>query len=85
MNLREYLFRNEMKIAEFARKIEYNPTYINGIVNGLVKPSHRLAKTISLATGGIVPYDGICTKKRGKAAMLEKKEHEASQLSFPEM
>lgn len=85
MNLREYLFRSELKIAEFARKIEYNPTYINGVVNGLVKPSPRLAKAISQATGGVVPVDGICTKKRGKAAELEKKAHEVTQMSFPEM
>jgi len=85
MNLREYLFRNDMKISQFARKIGYNPTYLNGVVNGLTEPGHRLAKTISDATDGIVPVDGICTKKRGRAAELAKKACQREQMTFAEM
>lgn len=85
MDLREYLFRNDMKVSQFARSIGYNATYINGVVNGLVEPGHRLAKTISDATQGIVPTDGICTKKRGRAMRLAKKACQGEQMCFAEM
>ncbi len=85
MDLREYLFRHELKVSQFARSIGYNPTYINGVVNGLVEPGHRLAKTISDATKGIVPEDGICSKKRGRALRLAKKACDFEQMTFAEI
>ncbi len=85
MDLREYLFRHDIKVAQFARKIGYNGTYINGVVNGLVEAGPRLAKTISDATSGIVPPDGICVKKRGRALMLAKKACQGEQMTFAEM
>ena len=85
MDLREYLFRNEMKTTHFAKKVGYSAPYINAIISGMHTPSERLAKVISLATDGIVPTDGICSKKRGRAAELAKKACQLEQMTFAEM
>lgn len=85
MDLREYLFRHELKVTEFAKKIGYNNAYLGNVMHGLYEPSPRLAKAISDATNGIVPRDGICTKKRGKAMELAKKACQLEQMTFAEM
>jgi len=85
MDLREYLFRHDMSAAEFARKIDYTSGYVNDIINGFHIPSERCAKAISSATGGIVPIDGISTKKRGRALRKAKKACQGEQLCFAEM
>lgn len=85
MDLREYLFRSDMTAAEFARKIDYTPGYINDLISGYHIASERCAKAISAATGGIVDKDGICTKKRGRGLEKAKKVCQAEQMSFAEM
>ena len=38
IDLREYLFKNRIKISAFADKINYERKYINNIVNGFIHP-----------------------------------------------
>jgi transcriptional regulator with XRE-family HTH domain len=85
MDLREYLFRHDIKIRDFADKVGYTRNYLSSVCSGMSTPSKRCAKAISLATEGIVPIDGICTRKRGKALELAKKKEECQQMTFPEI
>lgn len=59
MELREYLFRENISGAAFARKIECDPYYLREIARKDKKPSKRLAKDISNATGGKVSIEEI--------------------------
>ena len=54
MRLKEYLFRNNIKVTTFARRIDVNRNYLNRIVLGHVRPGRFLAQTIELATNGNV-------------------------------
>jgi transcriptional regulator with XRE-family HTH domain len=85
MDLREYLFRNDIKVTQFAKKIGYNNAYLGNIMHGLYEPSPRLAQAISDATDGIVSKDGICSRKRGKALEIAKKACEHEQMTFAEI
>lgn len=54
MNLKEWLFRNNTKITDFARQVEVDRTHINLIVLGKKTPSPKLAAKIEKATNGEV-------------------------------
>jgi DNA-binding transcriptional regulator YdaS (Cro superfamily) len=62
MDLREWLFRNRIKITPFARSLEYDPVHLNKIVNGKRNPSKRLAKAIEKATNGEVKADELVNR-----------------------
>lgn len=59
MDLREYLFIEKMKYADFARKIDYNREHITRIVTGKCFPGRRLAEKIVEATGGKVTIEEL--------------------------
>ena len=54
MNIKEYLFRNDITASDLARKIGVTPAYFLLIKNGKLKPGRYLAKAIELATSGQV-------------------------------
>jgi len=54
MNLREYLFKKRITPTEFARAINYHPSYIQAIERGQKRAGMKLAKIISEATNGEV-------------------------------
>lgn len=85
MELREYLFRNEITVTDFSKKLGYTNSYINQIVNGKAKPSRRLAKLIFQHTYGNVPIDGIYIKERGRSKKKQEINLESEQFTFPEM
>ncbi len=64
MELREYLFKNNIKYIDFAKKINYNNCYLSLVANYQKIPSLRLAKAISEATNGEVSIEEIMKKQR---------------------
>lgn len=73
MDLREYLFRKQISIADFSKKIGYSRTYISLIVHKKMKPSKRLAAAIEEATEGIVKVKDLL----GTSKMPKKKDPSA--------
>jgi len=63
MELREYLFRNNMPVSHFARELGVNPTYLRMINRKALIPGHNLAKRIEILTGGQVSYDEMRKNK----------------------
>ena len=61
MQLREYLFRNFMTLAEFARQIDYDERYMGRINRGEVKPGLPLARKIEKVTHGVVTIEDMMT------------------------
>lgn len=59
MDLKEYLFRNNLKTTKFARRIGYQDGYVRRIVNKQGRPSRRLAEAIVRGTEGIVTMDDL--------------------------
>lgn len=64
MDLRRYLFENNMTQREFAKKIDYTSNYVNMIVKGRLKPFKPLAEAIEKATNGLVRYDYYKSKEQ---------------------
>ncbi len=64
MELREYLFRQRLKISDFAKKLGYGRTYINEIVNGTKKPGKHLARQIERETEGQVKAEDLLKEKK---------------------
>ena len=64
MDLREYLFRNRISVAEFSRKIDYHRNYVNQIALGHKTPSRKLAKAIELETAGQVTIAELMSPKK---------------------
>lgn len=63
MDLREYLFRNRIKISTFARSINYGRGYVTEIINGTKTPGKKLAKAIEEATNGQVTINEVLNKE----------------------
>lgn len=63
MDLREYLFRERLKINQFAKKIKYTPTYVNAIINERVTPGRKVAEAIVEATNGKVTMEELMQNK----------------------
>lgn len=62
MNLREYLFRENIKLSQFADSLEYSRGHISGLLNGTRYASKRMVKVIEKATGGKVKEKDLPTK-----------------------
>lgn len=54
MTLRDYLYFNNITIADFAKKVGFTRSYLNTIKNGHRRPSMKLARMIEQATEGKV-------------------------------
>ncbi len=63
MDLREYLFRKRITIAEFSRNINYTPEYVGSIIHKKMKPGKKLAKAIEKATNGEVTVEELMSLK----------------------
>jgi hypothetical protein len=64
MDLREYLFRKNMKISRFAREIGYSREHIEKLIRGQSYASVRLARTIQEATAGEVTVLELTNPKK---------------------
>lgn len=62
-NLKAYLGEIGMTIKDFCEIIEYNHMYVSGVLNGRRLATHRLAREISRATGGVVKLNAAPRKK----------------------
>ncbi len=67
VDLREYLFREEMSIAEFSTIVDCNPAYIGLIKRKVRKPGRKLARHIELATKGAVKADYLLRRTKYKS------------------
>lgn len=63
MDLREYLFRKNIKIAQLAREIDYSGTHLGFIVRKKFLPSPKLARMIVRATKGEVTMEELIPPK----------------------
>lgn len=59
MKLKDYLFKKNISICEFANKLMCHRTHISGIIWGRVKPSKRLRLAIEKETDGMVTGEEI--------------------------
>jgi plasmid maintenance system antidote protein VapI len=63
MELDYYLFKNKMKIKDFAEKIGIFPHNVSRIVNRKVTPHLVIAIKIHKATDGLVSYEEMVGEK----------------------
>lgn len=63
MNLREYLFRNNVQINDFSLFLGYRREHISNVIHGRRRPSKRLAQAIEQATKGEVTAEELLNKK----------------------
>ena len=54
MDLKTYLFLNDLTVVTFAKKLDIAPTYLSAIKNGRKLPGRKLAKMIREATNGTI-------------------------------
>ena len=54
MKLRDYLNSKETSISELAKQLDYERAHISRVVNGIQKPSPKLARAIEKYTEGKV-------------------------------
>jgi len=66
MELKLYLVKNRITIADFSEKIGYSRNMISGVANGIYRPSKRLAKTIEQATNGEVKAEDLMKEAEQK-------------------
>lgn len=59
MKLKLYLTENRITIAEFARRIKYNKSYVTQVALGQMRPGRKLAEAISEGTDGKVTVDDL--------------------------
>lgn len=59
MSLRIYLLKKGMTIAQFARSIDFQPSYIAAIARGKVKAGRKVARIIEMATDGQIKAEEI--------------------------
>ncbi len=80
MQLRDYIFQSGITVAEFGRRLEYHPTYMQMIARGDRKPSKRLVTAIEKETGGRVtkkdwPVKGLRITRKNKNTPSDEKKH----------
>ncbi len=63
MDLREYLFRNNLQLTEFARIVNYSRQHVSGVMHGTIRPGRKLAEAIEKATNGEVKAEDLLQKK----------------------
>lgn len=71
MRLAEYLAEETLKPAEFARRINVQPSTISRLLDGRRGASLNLAIKIRDATGGCVSLDEIAPERPGRTLTLE--------------
>ena len=54
MDLREYLFKHQMNVTDFAKRVNYSRQHLSGVIHGTLKPGRKLAEAIEKATDGAV-------------------------------
>lgn len=67
MDLRTWLFKNRISLRQFAKKIDYNFSYLSLVMNYKRVPSEKLAMKIEEETQGTVKGQALI-KKCEKAA-----------------
>jgi len=63
MNLREYLFKNDITSTKFSNMIGCSGAYLSRIMNGKVVPGKRLIQDIVDLTEGCVAYEEVVDPK----------------------
>jgi len=64
MDLREYLFRNEMTMSAMAQDLGVNAAYLRAVKRKESYPSKKLALRIEIITGGQVTYEELRYKDK---------------------
>lgn len=59
MTFREYLFYNNIKIAEMALKLNITRSYLNSMTSGRLVYSKKVSKAIEIVTGGDIKAKDI--------------------------
>lgn len=59
MELKEYLFRENISATEFARRVGMSREYLSRVKNHKIKPSRHLARSIMTETQGKVTLDDL--------------------------
>jgi transcriptional regulator with XRE-family HTH domain len=63
MDLREYLFRNNLHLSDFAKIVNYSRQHVSGVMHGTIKPGKKLAEAIEKATNGEVKAEELLKGK----------------------
>lgn len=67
MDLRIYLYENNIKIGEFAKALEITPSYLSSLMGGKYPFSKRMIVLIGLMTKGKVLEEDLI--KKGKRCL----------------
>ena len=59
MTLRDYLYKNNLSIDDFARTIQYHRNYVSRIMRGMHTPSDRFIFSVDVATKGQIKEENI--------------------------
>ncbi len=72
MNIREYLFRQEITMSSFARKIDYERSYLSIVMKGKQKPGRKFIAAVERASNGNVTEEDILNNYKEK--LLQRKQ-----------
>ena len=62
MDLKEYLFRHNVHVSDFAKEINYSRQHLSGVIHGTYRPGKKLAEAIEKATNGEVKAADLLRK-----------------------
>jgi hypothetical protein len=80
MNLKMYLFTNNMTFIQLGELIDANPRYLSLISQGKLLPSSRLARDIENATNGVVKI--IPSQRKRKKPIRQQKQISKRTLTY---
>jgi len=69
MDIREFLFRKNMTVCEFAKSLDVCANHITAIKNGRYRAGKKLARDIELITGGSIKAKDLRKPVERKRAM----------------
>lgn len=61
MKLKDYLYFNEIKVCEFGKMINYEPTYVSAIIHMNKKFGRKFIEAVVKATDGAVTREDMRT------------------------
>ena len=67
MDLKEYLYQKRMTIKQFSEHMGYSRTHMSQIINGKLKPSRGLAKSIERESNGLIKATELLGEQEGES------------------
>lgn len=71
MKFRQYLWKRNITIKQFALSMRYDAGYLGQVINGKKKPGRKLSEDIVLATNGEITIDDIMQTMNSRREYIE--------------